>query len=179
MCAFWLNSRLIWYSVVPGRTLGSPTAIVLMRCAAVRYLSSNSGEVPNADAMLSKPKFAPSLGSNSVTSISSANRSRIAFAYSVRFRRCTTYRPGVLLPTHARSSELASQVVKPAYSASVGCGMPCGGIARTLNLRSTRSQVAACGSRLLRLAVSRLTGSLAGDAVLLLWQLMQYCLSQA
>ena len=36
MCAFWLNSRLIEYSVVPGRDVGSPTASVLMRCAAVR-----------------------------------------------------------------------------------------------------------------------------------------------
>ena len=36
MCPLWLNSRLIGYSVVPGGTVGSPTASVLMRCAAVR-----------------------------------------------------------------------------------------------------------------------------------------------
>ena len=30
------QSRLIEYSVVPGRTWGSPTACALMRCAAVR-----------------------------------------------------------------------------------------------------------------------------------------------
>ena len=77
-------------------------------------------------------------------------------------------RPGVLLPCQARSSELASQVVNPAYSASVGCGMPCGGIARTLSLRSTRSHVAACGSRFVeagRFEVHRLIRRRRGAAV--------------
>ena len=54
--------------------------------------------------------------------------------------------------------------------------MPCGGIARTLSLRSTRSHVAACGSRSSRLAdleVDRIVGRLrraavvAADAVLI------------
>ena len=65
------------------------------------------------------------------------------------------------------------------YSASVGCGMPCGGIARTLSLRSTRSHVAACGSRSSRLAVSRLTGSFAGCGRGCCGSRRKYCFSQA
>jgi hypothetical protein len=118
--------------------------------------------------MLSKPKLAPSLGSQSVTSMSSASRSRTALAYSLRFRRCITYRPGVLRPSQARSSDPASQVVKPTYSLSVGCGTPWGGIARAPSLRSTRSQVSACDNRSSKLADSRFTGASAGDFVRLL-----------
>src|SRR4051812_50192080 len=57
--------------------------------------------------------------------------------------------------------------------------MPWGGIARTLSLRSTRSQVAACATGSSRLAASRFTGSLLGWAVRLLWQLTQYWVTQA
>ena len=40
-------------------------------------------------AMLSKPSLASSFGSSARTSTSSASRSSIAFAYSVRFKRCS------------------------------------------------------------------------------------------
>ena len=54
--------------------------------------------------------------------------------------------------------------------------MPCGGIARTLSLRSTRSHVAASASTSSRLAVSSLSGSFAGSGVRSLWQPTQYLL---
>jgi hypothetical protein len=145
-----------------------------MRCAVATYRSSRSGDVFSEAALLSKPKLAPSLGSQSVTSMSSASRSRMAFAYSLRFKRCITYRPGLLRPSQARSSDPASQLVKPRYSPSVGCGTPWGGIARAPSLRSTRSHVSACGNTSSRLADSRLTGDSAGDAVRLLWQPTQF-----
>src|SRR4030095_13310644 len=47
------------------------------------------------------------------------------------------------------------------------------------SLRSTRSHVAACGSGSVRLAVSRVTGSFAGDAERLLWDPPQYCFTHA
>ena len=85
-----VNSRLIGYSVVPGRTFGIAHG---QRADALRR-----GEIALEQqrrglqrvAMLSKPKSPPSLGSSSVTSTSSASRSRIALPYSVRFRRWTT-----------------------------------------------------------------------------------------
>jgi len=67
----------------------------------------------------------------------------------------------------------------PTYSGSVGCGVPCGGMARTLSFLRTRSQVAACGSRSSRLGDSRFTGSLAGCGLRVLWQPTQYLFSQA
>ena len=91
------------------------------------------------------------------------NRSRTVFAYSARFKRWTTKRPGLLLLSAARSSDAASQLVNPAYSASEGRGMPGGGIARTLNFRRTRSQVPECATRSSKLAASRLTGASDGD----------------
>ncbi len=162
------------YSVLPGGTVVSPTAIRLMRCAAVRYRSSSIGDVVSDVAMLSKPNCAPSLGSSSLTLTSSASRSRIALPYSVRFRRCTTKRPGVLLPAHAWSSELVSHALNATYSGSAGCRVPGGGIARTDSLRTTRSHVAAFASTSSTLADSRLTGSSAGFLTRLLWQPTQF-----
>src|SRR5665213_1882380 len=174
MYPFWLNSRGIECSVVPGFTLGSPTAIALTRSAAFKYPSSSSGDVLSDVAILSNPNSAPSVGSRSDTSRSTASRSRIAFAYSARFKRCTTKRPGVTRPAHARSSDPASQPVKPTYSASLGRGMPGGGIARTLNFRRTLSQVPAWLNKSSKLATSKLIGSSDGDALRLLWHATQY-----
>ena len=111
--------------------------------------------------MLSKPKSAPSLGSSSVTSMSSAEQiaNRVAVLGAVQAMHHVAARRRCALPRRDRASP-ASQLVKPTYSASVGCGVPWGGIARTLSLRSTRSHVAALGSRSSRLADSRFTGSI-------------------
>src|SRR5262245_55833480 len=57
--------------------------------------------------------------------------------------------------------------------------MFCGGIARTLSLRSTRSHVAALDSTSSRLAFSRSTGSAGGCALRGVWQPTQYLLTNA
>src|SRR5262245_25415562 len=57
--------------------------------------------------------------------------------------------------------------------------MFCGGIARTLSLRSTRSHVAALDRTSSRLAFSRSTGSDGGCALRELWQPTQYLLTNA
>src|SRR5437868_6728834 len=75
--------------------------------------------------------------------------------------------------------DAASQLVKPAYSASAGRGKPGGGIARTLSLRSTRSQVLAFASRSSKLAALRLTGSSLGEDTRSLWHPTQYLSSIA
>ena len=63
----------------------------------------------SAPAMLSKPRVESSEGRYLAGSISSASRSRMALAYSVRFMRC---RPGGGIWTTAwRSSSLSSQTV--------------------------------------------------------------------
>ena len=130
--------------------------------------------------MLSKPKSRAvarqQLGDVDVERQQIANRVAVFGAvqpmHDVAARACSC-------PARRDRASRRASVVKPTYSASVGCGMPCGGIARTLSLRSTRSHVAACGSRSSRLAVSRFTGSLAGCGLRLLWQPTQYCFSQA
>src|SRR5688572_32737686 len=129
--------------------------------------------------MLSNPKSPPSFGSTAETSTSSASRSRIALRYSARFRRWTTKRPGVDRVVQPRSSEFDSQVVKAAYSASLGWGLPCGGIARTLSLRSTRSHVAASAVTSSRFAESSFRGSFAGKGFRSLWHPTQYWFNQA
>ena len=124
--------------------------------------------------MLSNPNSAPSVGSRSDTSRSTASRSRTAFAYSARFRRWTTKRPGVLWPSQARSSDVASQLVKPAYSASDGRGDP----GRRHRPHAQFPQDSLPGSRvaqkIVERAASRLTGPSAGDGVFLLWHATQY-----
>ena len=69
----------------------SPIARRLILPAADRYASINAGDIVSAPAMLSKPRVESSGGRNFVASTSSASRSRIALAYSVRLRR---WRPG-------------------------------------------------------------------------------------
>ena len=87
----------------------SPTASALIRPAAARYRSSSTGETPRTSAMLSKPYAESSGGSSEATSTSSASRSRIALAYSARFKRCSSGRPGLGCATAARSSSCSSQ----------------------------------------------------------------------
>ena len=94
--------------------------------------------------MLSNPNSAPSVGS-SVGDVD-VDRQQVADCVGVFGAIQTMHDVAARRApraSQARSSESASQLVKPAYSASGGRGMPCGGIARTLSLRSTLSQVAA------------------------------------
>ena len=71
----------------------SPTASRLIFDAADKYPSSNAEDMPRELTMLSKPKLESSAGKSEVTSTSTASRSRMALAYSLRFRR---WRPGEL-----------------------------------------------------------------------------------
>ena len=70
----------------------------------------------SASAMLSKPSLESSAGSSVEASISSASRSRMALAYSVRFRRCSPVVPGLGLAAAARSSAVSSLVRRNASS---------------------------------------------------------------
>ena len=58
------------------------------------YWSRNEGETCSASATLSKPSRASSAAASSAGSISRASRSCTAFAYSLRFRRCSARCPG-------------------------------------------------------------------------------------
>ena len=51
------------------------------------YTPTGTGDTLSASAMLSKPSLDPSAGNRPETSTSRSSRSRIAFAYSLRFRR--------------------------------------------------------------------------------------------
>ena len=58
------------------------------------YCSRNDGDTFSTFATLSKPSLSSSFGNSALTSTSSASISAIAFAYSVRFRRCSATCPG-------------------------------------------------------------------------------------
>ena len=77
--------------------------------------------------MLSKPRVESSDGRYLVGSISSASRSRIAFAYSVRFRRC---RPGGGRCVDGVLVQLAFEPRRPSIQrwSRLGRGIPEGGI---------------------------------------------------
>ena len=71
-----------------------PTASRLMFHDADRYRSISDGDTVRTSAMLSNPLLSSSGGRSAAASMSSARRSRIALAYSARFRRCMDVRPG-------------------------------------------------------------------------------------
>ena len=71
----------------------------------------SAGETPSTSAMLSKPAAESSGGSSALTSTSSASRSRMALAYSARFRRCSAGAPGSRRRAAARSSAASSAAV--------------------------------------------------------------------
>ena len=60
-----------------------------------RYCSSSDGDTFSTSAMLSNPFASSSAGRSAVASMSSASTSRIAAAYSDRFRRWSGERPGI------------------------------------------------------------------------------------
>ena len=79
--------------------------------AAVRYRSSSAGTTESASALVSKPWASSSGGSIDVPSSSTPRRSRIALAYSVRFKRCRLAgRPGLGRRAASRSSSVSSHV---------------------------------------------------------------------
>ena len=83
------------------------------RAAAVVYDSSSVGEIVSDPAMLSNPLAESSGGRSVVASICRSRRSRMAFAYSVRFNRCRTTDPGAVLAAATRSISFSSQSRSP------------------------------------------------------------------
>ena len=126
--------------------------------------------------MLSKPSLEPSAGSSVVTSTSSASRSRIALAYSVRFSRCSAGVARLAPGTAARSSALRAARRSRRATARSGAAAPLGGIMPVLILRTTFSHVSASAPTRVRSSASS-----ARPAVFArwLWQVMQYCLRNA
>ena len=146
-----------------------PIARRLIFPAADRYASSSAGDIPNVPAMLSNPWVESSDGRNFVASTSSASRSRIAFAYSVRLRRC---RPGGGRCGVAwRSSSLSSQPIRLSRVAGSGRGIPDGGIIPARSFRTTFSPTCAWSPRCAR---SSLSSSKFAVLSFSLWQVTQY-----
>ena len=77
--------------------------------AAVVYASSRVGEIVKDPATLSKPLAESSGGSSVATSTSRSSRSRMTFAYSVRFNRWSTMAPGLTRVAALRSMAVSSQ----------------------------------------------------------------------
>ena len=122
---------------------GSPTASALTLFAASMKRSSSTGDTPSTSPTLSKPYAESSGGSSVEGSTSSASRSRIAFAYSARFRRCRTGRPGLGLAVAARSSDVVSHETSATRVPASGCGALCGGIIPTRTFLIAFSQTSA------------------------------------
>src|SRR6185436_5238201 len=152
-----------------------PIASRLILPAADRYASMSAGEVVSVPAMLSNPWLESSEGRNVVASMLRPSRSRIAFVYSVRFRRC---RPGagrygaaslsISLSSHAaRSSRLSRSSVGPPSA---------GGIRPERSLRTTFSQVSACVAMESNGSASRFRPATCSAA---LWQSRQIPLTTA
>jgi hypothetical protein len=91
--------------------------------------------------MLSKPPTDASGGSAPAIALASnANTSRIAFAYSVRFKRARGFVPGFGARAQPASSSLSSQRAIASSSARSGRGSPNGGIRPVRSLRTAASQ---------------------------------------
>jgi hypothetical protein len=131
--------------VIAAVIVGSPTARRLIFAAAETYACISAGETPSTLAMLSKPSLESSPGNSVPGSIGRSRRSRMAFAYSARFRRCSPVAPGLGAASAARSMVSAAAVATPSSAARSGRGAPLGGIMPVRTLRTTFSHVS--GSR--------------------------------
>ena len=69
------------------------------------------------------------------------SKSRTALPYSARFKRWIDARPGFGLARHSRVERRREPVHHAMIGSGSGRGMPCGGIAPALSLRTTRSQI--------------------------------------
>ena len=125
---------------LPAGRSGLPTATAAIFMAADTYFSCRAGETPSTSEMLSKPYAESSGGRSEVTSTLRSSRSRTAFAYSARFRRCRIGAPGFGCAAASASSAASSAACTAWYVASSGRRTPCGGIERACSLRTTFSQ---------------------------------------
>src|SRR5206468_8576050 len=104
-------------------------------------------------------------------SISIANQSRNAFAYSVRFSRRVAGLPGFGLAAEAWSSLVSRYAVRVWYVVLSGRGRPAGGITPVLSLCTTFSQTARSSLTFSTFALSSISPAIAD---LWLWQVTQY-----
>ena len=154
-CCSSCAARKVSETVVGG---GLPTAKRLMARLATKYRSSKAWDIRNTPPILSNPKLASSAGRKSSTSISSANKSRIALRYSARFSRWkVAVRPGSGSADQFSSSRLSSHARNPSSRALSGRGRPAGGMRPARSFRTTCSQCAADPPTADRSSVSRVS----------------------
>ena len=131
----------------------------------------SAGDTLSTLAMLSKFSLESSPGSSVVASTGRSSRSRTAFAYSARLRRCRTGAPGLGLAAAARSSASSSCEVTRSSVARSGRGAPLGGIMPVRSFRTTFSH--ACGSRP-TCSTSSWSSTSPPAFIRSLWQVAQY-----
>ena len=85
--------------------------------------------------MLSKPSLESSPGSSAAASIGRSSRSRTAFAYSARFRRCSAGAPGFGAAARRDRDASSSRGREASSVARSGRGAPAGGIMPVRSLR--------------------------------------------
>ena len=169
-CASCERSPATRYIVRSSPIAGSPIASRLTRAAAATYPSMSAGETPSTSAMLSNPAEESSGGSSALTSTSSASRSRMAFAYSARFRRCSAGAPGIEPPRRRAIERGFERRGNVSRAAAGGFGAFSGGIMPVRSLRTTFSQTSAWPSTAWAQRVERQAAGLrarvvTGDAV--------------
>src|SRR3954447_3595629 len=118
----------------------TPTAFSVTRRATLRYRSRSNGDIESASPMLSNPPAIPSGGSSSAIGNSIESRSRIALAYSSRFKRRITGRPAYGLERTAASRSVTTPAENSLTVAALGRGAPGGGISPAFSFRTNRSQ---------------------------------------
>ena len=112
--------------------------------------------------------------------MSNASRSRTAFWYSVRLRRCSgSVRPGLGCAAATRSISVSSQAANPSLAAASGRGLPAGGIEPVRSFLITFSQTSALPGTSARSAVRSAIGTVPRAASRSLWHVRQYRSSSA
>ena len=165
------RSNPVRYTCMIGRLSGLPTAARLIFVAAAMYRAISAGVIESTAALLSNPKPAMSLGSSAEPSISSASKSSMALAYSTRFIRRATTRPGLGSAAATRSSAVSSEVAKASMVAASGRGRPSGGICPLRSLCTTFSSTSAFAATFPMSSWSSMRPAVCNRS---LWQLTQY-----
>ena len=125
--------------------------------------------------MLSNPSLEPSAGSSGVTSTSRSSKSRMAFVYSVRFRRCSAGVSRLALGSATASRRPSIDAANASSRSREGRGDPLGGIIPVFTLRTAFSQRSRSAAIFVR------SGSSTSPPLFTrsLWQVMQYCFTSA
>ena len=108
---------------------------------------------------------------------SRSSRSRMAFWYSVRFRRWNAaVLPGLTRAAAARSSSVSSDAIRPSSTGRSGRGAPAGGIVPACSFRTTFSHAAPSAATR---CVSTVSSSNPPAFDRALWQVTQYVFKSA